>query len=89
LTQLEAKFAALESLDESRTVTRRMTYQSRVNTSGQLIEDLLRVVIRKGGELLIKRLLLCWRNAFRKAKDGSVAICWSRRRRTIRCPLHG
>lgn len=74
MAQLEAKFAALEPFDESRTVTRRMTYQGRVHTSGQLIEDLLRVVIREGGELLGKRLLLCWRRAFWKAKDGSVAI---------------
>jgi len=74
LTQLEAKFAALEPLDESRAVTYRITYQGRVHTSGEFIEDLLRVIIREGGELLGKRLLLCWRNAFWKAKNSSLAL---------------
>jgi len=56
--QFEAKFAALEPLDESRTVPYRIPYLGRINTSRQLIEDVLRVVIREGGQLLGKRLLL-------------------------------
>jgi hypothetical protein len=74
LTQLEAKFAALEPFDESRTVTYRVTYRRCIHTSGELIDDLLRVVIREDRELPGKRLLLGWRNAFWKAKDRSVAI---------------
>jgi len=68
LAQLKAKFATIEPLNESRTVTHGIAHLGRAHTSGELIENLLRVVIREGGELPGKRWLLCSRNAFWKAK---------------------